>query len=270
MTSSLERFSRLGEQVPIGEPAPVDLPAHPAARADRAQPARGQRGALRRSHRGGAAHAWDDGEARGGGAVPGVAAGGVILEPGLLLAHKPRGETSSSLVQALRARATSEGAGALALCHGGALDPFAEGRLLLLAGPVTRLMEDLHPVPKCYEAELVWGAETDTCDLHGKVVAEGTAPAPGPETSRRLEAALAPFHGWHLQAPDVTRSIARRYPASRTRAPRRSSPHRAQAAEVRAPPQAPHRATGRIRRVSSGSPASPWHEPASRRRSTGQ
>ena len=128
----------------------------------------------------------------------------MILEPGLLLAHKPRGETSSSLVQALRARATSEGAGALALCHGGALDPFAEGRLLLLAGPVTRLMEDLHPVPKCYEAELVWGAETDTCDLHGKVVAEGTAPAPGPETSRRLEAALAPFHGWHLQAPPAT------------------------------------------------------------------
>jgi tRNA pseudouridine55 synthase len=126
------------------------------------------------------------------------------MEPGLLLAHKPRGGTSSSLVQALRERAVAEGDGPLALCHGGALDPFAEGLLLLLAGPVTRLMEDLHPIPKQYEAEVVWGAETDTCDLHGKVVAEGPAPAPGPESEARLAAALGAFRGWHLQVPPAT------------------------------------------------------------------
>ncbi len=107
-------------------------------------------------------------------------------------------------MEALRARAVAEGEGTPALCHGGALDPFAEGLLLLLVGPVTRLMEDLHPIPKQYEAEVVWGAETDTCDLYGKVVAEGPPLAPGPESEGRLEAALAPFRGWRLQVPPAT------------------------------------------------------------------
>lgn len=126
------------------------------------------------------------------------------MEPGLLLAHKPRGVTSSSLVRALRARAASGDQPGLALCHGGALDPFAEGLLLLLAGPATRLMEDLHPVPKSYEVELLWGRETDTGDLLGQTAFEGTPPAPGAESEARLAAALAPFRGWHLQVPPAT------------------------------------------------------------------
>jgi tRNA pseudouridine55 synthase len=122
--------------------------------------------------------------------------------PGLHLAHKPRGATSSSLVAGLRERAAAGGEPGLALCHGGALDPFAEGLLLLLAGPATRLMEDLHPIPKTYEALLAWGQETDSGDLHGAVVAEGPPPQPGSE--RALESVLLRFSGWTLQVPPAT------------------------------------------------------------------
>jgi tRNA pseudouridine55 synthase len=89
----------------------------------------------------------------------------------------------------------------LPVCHGGTLDPFAEGLLLLLAGPATRLMEWLHAVPKTYEAEVVWGVETDNGDLLGRVVHEGDATALTPEA---LDAALVPFLGWREQVPPAT------------------------------------------------------------------
>ena len=119
---------------------------------------------------------------------------------GIHLASKPRGETSFSLVRALMEQARRAGiaAGKFPVCHGGALDPFAEGLLLLLAGPATHLMDHLHAVPKTYLATIEWGTETDNGDGLGSVVAQG-------ETSRLtpagLDAALEPFLGWTLQVP---------------------------------------------------------------------
>ena len=125
------------------------------------------------------------------------------MEPGLLLAHKPRGATSSSLVRALQAQALAEGhaPGELPICHAGALDPFAEGLLILLAGPATRLMEELHPIPKWYEAEVIWGAETDTGDLLGRTIETGDAST---LTPAMLDAALPAFLGWRDQVPPAT------------------------------------------------------------------
>ena len=125
------------------------------------------------------------------------------MEPGLLLAHKPRGATSTSLVRALQSQSVAEGhpPGEPPICHAGALDPFAEGLLILLAGPATRLMEELHPIPKWYEAEVVWGAETDTGDLLGRTVAKGDA---GALTPALLDAALPAFLGWRDQVPPAT------------------------------------------------------------------
>ena len=126
------------------------------------------------------------------------------MDPGLLLVHKPRGATSSSLVRALQAQALAEGS-ALPICHGGALDPFAEGLVLLLAGPAARLMNDLHPIPKQYEAEVVWGAETDTGDLLGRVVEHGAAQiSPAALTEDLLDRALPAFLGWRDQVPPAT------------------------------------------------------------------
>lgn len=125
------------------------------------------------------------------------------LQPGLYLAHKPVGETSHAMVRAFMQELEAAAAGGkpLPVCHGGTLDPFAHGLLLLLVGQATRLMDALHAAPKVYEADVVWGAETDTGDLHGRVVASGDVSGLTPE---RLDAALAPFLGWHEQVPPAT------------------------------------------------------------------
>ncbi len=123
-------------------------------------------------------------------------------EPGIYLVHKPVGVTSFSVVRAFMLE--GEGAGPrkkLKVCHGGTLDPFAEGLLLLLAGQATRLMDLIHPAPKTYEAEVSWGAETDNGDPGGQVVFSGDASTLTPEA---LDAALAPHVGWRDQVPPAT------------------------------------------------------------------
>ena len=121
------------------------------------------------------------------------------MNPGLYLAHKPVGLSSFDVVREFQREAREAGLDKLPLGHGGTLDPFAEGLLLVLAGQATRLMELMHPLPKTYLATVAWGAETDTCDPLGLVVAEG--PAPAPEV---LEGALASFLGWTGQVPPAT------------------------------------------------------------------
>ena len=123
-----------------------------------------------------------------------------LLEPGIHLLHKPAGPTSFSLVRPFLGEARGEGR-RLAVCHGGALDPFAEGLLPVLVGRVTRIFELLHPIPKEDEAEVAWGAETDTGDPLGTVVARGDATR---LDARQLDEALEPFLGWHDQVPPAT------------------------------------------------------------------
>jgi len=121
------------------------------------------------------------------------------LNSGLYLVHKEVGGSSFDVVRGFKHEAYEAGMRKLALGHGGTLDPFADGLLLVLAGQATRLMELMHPLPKTYLARLAWGAETDTCDHMGLVVAEGPAPS-----VPALEDALAGFLGWRDQIPPAT------------------------------------------------------------------
>ena len=123
------------------------------------------------------------------------------MNSGIHLVHKPVGSTSFQIVRGFVAEAREAGLGKLAIGHGGTLDPFAEGLLLLLVGQATRLMELLHPLPKSYVAEVAWGSETDTCDHQGLEVAAGDPSGLRPEL---LNAALAPFLGWTSQVPPAT------------------------------------------------------------------
>lgn len=123
------------------------------------------------------------------------------MNPGIYLTHKRVGESSFDVVRTFKRHAAEEGLKKFALGHGGTLDPFAEGLLLVLAGQATRLMELLHPLPKTYRAEVVWGQETDTCDRLGLAVAEGDTTQLSPET---LEAILGGFLGWQDQVPPAT------------------------------------------------------------------
>jgi tRNA pseudouridine55 synthase len=122
------------------------------------------------------------------------------MTSGLTLVHKPVGVTSFSLVQAFRDELAGRGP-VPPVCHGGTLDPFAEGLLLLLSGPMTRLMDELHKAPKEYVATVVWGRETDTGDLHGTPTLQEDASTLTPSG---LDAALAPFLGWTDQVPPAT------------------------------------------------------------------
>lgn len=124
-----------------------------------------------------------------------------MIEPGIHLVHKPVGGTSFAIVKAFMREAREAGQGKLAVGHGGTLDPFADGLLLILAGQATRLMELMHPLPKTYEATVAWGRETDTCDPLGQTVSEADASSLTPDA---LDAALRAFLGWHDQVPPAT------------------------------------------------------------------
>jgi len=124
-----------------------------------------------------------------------------MVEAGIHLVHKIVGQSSFDVIRGFKRRAFEAGQKKLALGHGGTLDPFADGLLLVLAGQATRLMELMHPLPKTYLAEVAWGVETDTSDLQGLPLSEGDASRLTPAT---LDMALAPFLGWTEQVPPAT------------------------------------------------------------------
>ena len=109
----------------------------------------------------------------------------------LLLVDKPAGLSSHDMV-ALARRAL----GTRKVGHGGTLDPFATGLLVLLAGRGTRLLQFVPSDPKVYEATIRFGTETDTDDRTGAMVRE--APLPLPDAVR---AALPAFTGELRQVP---------------------------------------------------------------------
>jgi tRNA pseudouridine55 synthase len=113
------------------------------------------------------------------------------MPDGLLLVDKPAGVTSHDVVNAVR-RATGE----RRTGHAGTLDPFATGLLVVLAGRATRLIPHVSGDPKVYEATVRFGAETDTEDLLGAVIAEAPPPA-----RAAVESAIPSLTGWLEQVP---------------------------------------------------------------------
>jgi tRNA pseudouridine55 synthase len=119
------------------------------------------------------------------------------MNPGIHLVHKPVGPTSFSVLRDFAAGAPPR----MKMCHGGVLDPFASGLLLILAGQATKLFDYLHDIPKVYEATIRWGVETDNGDPTGRVVSSSDLPPP---TMEQLESTLRPMIGWHDQIPPPT------------------------------------------------------------------
>jgi tRNA pseudouridine55 synthase len=124
------------------------------------------------------------------------------MNPGIYLFHKPVGPTSFSIVQTcLQSAIARPGKRPLRICHGGTLDPFASGLLLILVEPATKLFDYLHDIPKVYEATIRWGIETDNGDPLGKTIFSGEATNLSPA---QLEESLAGFIGWREQVPHAT------------------------------------------------------------------
>jgi tRNA pseudouridine55 synthase len=84
---------------------------------------------------------------------------------GILPVYKPVGLTSFDVIRAFkRGNHPTYKVG-----HGGTLDPFAEGVLLLLLGKATKQMCQLTDLPKTYRATAILGFSTTTLDSTGVV-----------------------------------------------------------------------------------------------------
>lgn len=103
------------------------------------------------------------------------------------MVNKPSGPTSHDVVD--EARRTL---GIRRVGHAGTLDPFADGLLVLLVGPATRLAEYLTGYDKAYVARVRFGVTTDTDDRTGAIVEEKAVAGFSVE---EVESALARFDG---------------------------------------------------------------------------
>lgn len=87
------------------------------------------------------------------------------LLSGVLLIDKPAGISSAEVTNRLKKQFKFARIG-----HGGTLDPFATGLLIVLVGEGTKVARFLLEGEKEYEAVAALGAETDTGDLTGEVI----------------------------------------------------------------------------------------------------
>ena len=109
----------------------------------------------------------------------------------LLLVDKPRGLTSSQVVQLIKGKLKVK------MGHTGTLDPLATGLLLVLTGRRTSEAGAFLRFSKTYEVKAVLGVETDTYDSDGKIVVQRE----GERTRQEMEAVLGEFHGVIWQSP---------------------------------------------------------------------
>ena len=116
---------------------------------------------------------------------------------GWIILDKPVGLGSTQAVGAVKRNLREAGYGKVKVGHGGTLDPLASGVLPIAVGEATKLAGRMLDASKDYAFTVAFGAETDTLDLEGKIVAESAArPAPG-----QVEAVLPLFTGPISQVP---------------------------------------------------------------------
>jgi tRNA pseudouridine55 synthase len=116
---------------------------------------------------------------------------------GLILLNKPPGLTSFDTLRDIK-RALGTGK----VGHTGTLDKFAEGLLLVLTGRALKLSQWFTHCDKQYEGTICFGAETETLDPEGAVIAN--APLPSRED---VEQVIPQFLGAIEQAPPAYSAI---------------------------------------------------------------
>ena len=91
---------------------------------------------------------------------------------GWIILDKPLGLGSTQAVAAVKRNLRQAGYGKVKVGHGGTLDPLATGVLPIALGEATKLAGRMLDASKVYEFTIAFGAETDTLDLEGKVIAQ--------------------------------------------------------------------------------------------------
>ena len=125
------------------------------------------------------------------------------MQSGVLVIDKPVGPSSFDVVRRVRWAASRRAGVAVRRIkagHGGTLDPMASGVLPICLGEGTKLAPYLLDADKAYEAEIQFGATTDTFDATGAVLE--THPL-GEHLEGRVRLALAAFVGESEQLPPM-------------------------------------------------------------------
>ncbi len=126
------------------------------------------------------------------------------LPNGWIILDKPLGLGSTQAVAAVKRNLRAAGYGkAVKVGHGGTLDPLASGVLPIAVGEATKLCGRMLDASKAYAFTVAFGAETDTLDLEGAVIAQCAA-----RPSRAIvTAVLARFTGPIEQVPPAYSAI---------------------------------------------------------------
>ena len=90
---------------------------------------------------------------------------------GWIILDKPYGMGSTTAVSAVKRILRQAGHGKIKTGHGGTLDPLATGVLPIALGEATKLAGRMLDADKGYDFEITFGAETDTLDVEGQIVA---------------------------------------------------------------------------------------------------
>jgi tRNA pseudouridine55 synthase len=117
---------------------------------------------------------------------------------GWLVLDKPAGVTSTYAVGAMRRAFGARKAG-----HAGTLDPAATGVLPIAFGEATKTVPYAVDGEKCYRFTVRWGAQTETDDAEGRVLATSAQRSDAAAISRLL----AQFTGEILQTPPAYSAI---------------------------------------------------------------
>ncbi len=91
---------------------------------------------------------------------------------GWIILDKPLELGSTQAVGAVKRNLREAGYSKVKVGHGGTLDPLASGILPIALGEATKLAGRMLDASKEYAFTVAFGAETDTLDLEGKIIAE--------------------------------------------------------------------------------------------------
>ena len=122
----------------------------------------------------------------------------MFKKSGWIFIDKPIGLTSNSLLQKVRLNLDKAKAGFV-----GTLDPLASGCLPIAIGHATKVINLAEKVNKEYIFTILWGKQTDTGDLEGRIINEKkTFPS-----NKNIQSILSNFIGNIKQTPPKYSSI---------------------------------------------------------------
>lgn len=122
-----------------------------------------------------------------------------MVQSGILLIDKPEGITSHDVVDIVRKKINLQHIG-----HAGTLDPIATGLLIILVGRATKCFSRFVNFDKEYIAILRLGAQTDSGDAQGKIIATSDYQQ---ITEERVSAVLKVLEGKIENIPPMVSAI---------------------------------------------------------------